>query len=64
MGVQRTLVAYGRRRILSSDEPRDLAAEVRKLGESGFALLEEGLRDYAPKPANGSQEIVGRASQE
>jgi AcrR family transcriptional regulator len=50
MGVHRTLIDYVRRRVLADDEPGQLAADVRRLGESAFALLEHGLGDYAPKP--------------
>jgi AcrR family transcriptional regulator len=51
MGVHRALIDYVRRRVLSGDEPAGLAAEVRKLTAAAFALLEQGLREYAPKPA-------------
>jgi AcrR family transcriptional regulator len=51
MGVHRVLIDYVRRRVLSGDEPAGLAAEVRKLAAAAFALLEQGLRGYAPKPA-------------
>lgn len=50
MGVHRTLLGYVRRRVLADDEPATLAADVRDLGERAFALLEDGLRDYAPRP--------------
>ena len=49
MGVQRTLIDYVRRRVSTDDEPARLAADVRKLGQRAFALLEHGLRDYAAK---------------
>jgi AcrR family transcriptional regulator len=51
MGVQRTLIDYVRRRVLEDDRPETLAADVRALAERAFALLEDGLRDYAPKPS-------------
>jgi hypothetical protein len=44
------LIAYVRRRVLA-DEPDGLPADVRRLGRRAFALLAEGLGDYAPKPA-------------
>jgi AcrR family transcriptional regulator len=50
VGVQRTLIAYVRRRVLAN-EPEGLTADVRRLGGRAFALLAEGLGDYAPKPA-------------
>jgi hypothetical protein len=46
VGVHRTLVEYVRRRVLADDEPRRLAQDVRAYGETVFALLERGLRDY------------------
>ena len=49
MGVHRTLLVYVRRRVLADDEPARLAADIRELGERAFALLEQGLRDYARK---------------
>jgi AcrR family transcriptional regulator len=51
MGVHRALIDYVRRRVLSGDEPAGLAAEVRKLTATAFALLERGFRDYAAQPA-------------
>jgi MftR C-terminal domain len=51
MGVQRVLIDYVRERILSNDRPDRLAADVRRLGKRAFALLEDGLGGYAPKPA-------------
>jgi AcrR family transcriptional regulator len=56
IGVQRALVDYTRRRVLADDEPARLAADVRKLGHRAFALLEHGLRDYAPRPARPTQD--------
>jgi AcrR family transcriptional regulator len=50
MGVQRVLIDYVRRRILGDDRPERLATDVRRLGKRAFALLEQGLGDYAPKP--------------
>ena len=52
MGVQRTLIDYVRRRILDDDKPERLATDVRRLGKRAFALLSEGLGDYAAKPPN------------
>jgi AcrR family transcriptional regulator len=51
MGVHRALIDYTRRRILADDEPARLAADVRRLAQRSFRLLEQGLGDYAPKPA-------------
>jgi AcrR family transcriptional regulator len=50
IGVQRALLDYTRRRVLADEEPAGLAADVRRLGERGFALLEHGLGDYATRP--------------
>jgi AcrR family transcriptional regulator len=51
IGVQRALIDYTRRRVLTTEEPARLAAEVRRVGQRAFALLEHGLGDYATKPA-------------
>ena len=51
VGVQRALVDYTRRRVLADKRPAGLAADVRALAERAFALLEEGLGDYAAGPA-------------
>ena len=50
LGVQRALVDHVRRRVLDDDQPARLAADVRDLGRRAFALLEQGLGDYAAKP--------------
>jgi AcrR family transcriptional regulator len=50
LGVQRALVDHVRRRVLAGDQPARLAADVRRLAERAFALLERGLGDYAAKP--------------
>ena len=50
LGVHRTLIDYTRRRVLADQEPARLAADVRRLGQHAFALLERGLGDYAAKP--------------
>jgi len=52
LGVQRALVDYTRRRVLADHEPARLAADVRGLASHAFALLEQGLGDYAPRPAH------------
>jgi AcrR family transcriptional regulator len=51
IGVQRALVEYTRRRLLADAEPARLAADVRRLGQRAFTLLEHGLGDYAATPA-------------
>jgi AcrR family transcriptional regulator len=51
IGVHRALLDHVRCRVGSGDNPAGLAAEVRKLTASAFELLEQGLRDYAAKPA-------------
>jgi AcrR family transcriptional regulator len=50
LGMHRALIDYVRRRVLA-DEPRGLAADIRRLTTEAFALLEHGLRDYAAKPS-------------
>jgi AcrR family transcriptional regulator len=50
IGVQRALIDYTRRRVLADEELARLAADVRRLGQRAFALLEHGLGDYATKP--------------
>jgi AcrR family transcriptional regulator len=50
IGVQRALIDYTRRRVLTTEEPARLAAEVHRVGQRAFALLEHGLGDYATKP--------------
>jgi AcrR family transcriptional regulator len=50
LGVQRALVDHVRRRVLDDDEPARLAADVRDRGRRAFALLDQGLGDYAAKP--------------
>ena len=51
LGIHRALIDYVRRRVLADDEPRGLAADIRRLTTEAFALLEHGLRDYAAKPS-------------
>ena len=55
IGVQRILIDYVRKRVLADDKPDRLAADVRRLGRRAFALLAEGLGDYAAKPARRSR---------
>jgi AcrR family transcriptional regulator len=50
LGLHRALIDYVRRRVLGGGELTGLAAEVRKLTSAAFALLEDGLRDYAAAP--------------
>jgi AcrR family transcriptional regulator len=50
LGVQRALVDHVRRRVLDDGEPARLAEDVRDLARRAFALLEQGLGDYAAKP--------------
>jgi AcrR family transcriptional regulator len=48
MGVQSALIDYARSRVLADDRPATIAADVRAHGERAFALLEDGLRNFAP----------------
>jgi AcrR family transcriptional regulator len=52
VGVQRAMVDYTRRRVLADQQPARLAADVRRLGQRAFALLEQGLGDYATRPGS------------
>ena len=52
IGVHRALVDYVRHRVQAGGNLTGLAAEVRKLTTDAFELLEQGLRDYAAKPAD------------
>jgi hypothetical protein len=38
--------------VQAGQNPAGLAAEIRKLTTEAFELLEQGLRDYAAKPAS------------
>jgi AcrR family transcriptional regulator len=51
VGVQRALLDSTRRRVLADEEPTRLYADARRLGQRAFALLEQGLGDYAPGPS-------------
>jgi AcrR family transcriptional regulator len=50
VGVQRALVDYTRRRVLTDQDPARLASDVRRAARRAFALLEQGLGDYAASP--------------
>jgi AcrR family transcriptional regulator len=52
VGVQRALVDHTRRQVLAGEEPGWLAADVRRLSEDAFALLEQGIGGYAAKAAH------------
>jgi AcrR family transcriptional regulator len=52
IGVQRALLDYTRRRILADEAPERLYADARRLGHHAFALLEQGLGDYAANRRN------------
>jgi len=56
IGVHRALLDYVRSRVLAGHLD-GLAAEVRELTAGAFELLENGMRDYAAKPA-----AVGRGA--
>jgi AcrR family transcriptional regulator len=51
IGVQLALLDYTRRRVLADEEPIRLYADAHRLGQRAFALLEQGLGDYAPGPS-------------
>lgn len=57
LGVHGALITYVRQRVLADDDPQRLAADVRRLGNEAFALLEKGLADYGVKPANTSGSV-------
>jgi AcrR family transcriptional regulator len=50
VGVQRALVDYTRRRVLTDQDPARLAGDVRRAARRAFALLEQGLGGYAARP--------------
>lgn len=47
VGVHRALIDHARRRLLADDRPHEIAADLRVEGAQAFAMLEDGLRDYA-----------------
>ena len=49
MGVHVALLEYVRDRLLADDHASTIAADVREHGARAFALLERGLRDFAPR---------------
>jgi len=58
LGLHRALIGYVRRRVLSGDELTGIAAEVRKLTSTGFALLEHGLGGYAAQSSAQGQSLT------
>ena len=58
LGLHRALIGYVRRRVLSGDELTGIAAEVRKLTSTGFALLEHGLGGYAAQSSGQDQSLT------
>jgi AcrR family transcriptional regulator len=52
IGVHQALLDHVRRRVQVGENPAGLAGEVRKLATDAFELLEQGLHDYAVKPAD------------
>jgi AcrR family transcriptional regulator len=58
LGLHRALIDYVRRRVLSGDELTGIAAEVRKLTSTGFALLEDGLGGYAARSSGQDQSLT------
>jgi len=58
LGLHRALIGYVRRRVLSGDDLAGIAAEVRKLTGTGFALLEHGLGGYAAQPSGQDQSLT------
>jgi AcrR family transcriptional regulator len=53
IGVHRSLIDYVRRRIIAGELGPRLARDVRAQAEQAFALLEEGLGDYARRVRRG-----------
>ena len=49
IGVQRALIDHVRARVLAEDRLERLPADVRRIGKRAFALLAEGLGNYAAK---------------
>jgi MftR C-terminal domain len=56
IGVHRTLLDHVRSRVQAGADPAGLAAEIRKVTAGAFELLEQGLHDYAAKPAPAADE--------
>lgn len=50
MGVHRAMLDQVRRRVVEDDDLTGLAAHVRRLGRSAFALLERGMAGYPLEP--------------
>jgi AcrR family transcriptional regulator len=50
MGVHRALLDHVRRRLLTDTDLSDLDADLRRRSARAYALLEDGLGGYAPKP--------------
>jgi AcrR family transcriptional regulator len=48
MGVHIALLEYARTRLLNNDHPETIAADLRARGAQAFALLDDGLGDFAP----------------
>ena len=46
LGLQRAVIDYVRPRVSAGEDPKGLAADVRKLTAEAFALLEQGLAGY------------------
>lgn len=59
LGLHRALIDYVRRRVLGDEELTGLAVDVRKRTSAAFALLEDGLRDYAAGPGAGRRTGCG-----
>jgi AcrR family transcriptional regulator len=61
IGVHRSLLDYVRSRVQRDnpvgDNPAGLAAEIRNVTAASFEFLEQGLHDYAAKPASTADEV-------
>ena len=57
IGVHQALLDYVRRRVQPGENPAGPAAEDRKLAADAFGLLEQGLSDYAAKPAGDTADL-------
>jgi AcrR family transcriptional regulator len=63
IGVHQALMDHVRSRVEADQNPAGLAADVRKLAADAFELLEQGLHDYAVKPALASHSARNSATQ-
>jgi AcrR family transcriptional regulator len=62
VGVQRVLVDHTRQRVLADQDLARLATDMRRAARHAFALLEDGLGDYATRPPRSTPTDTARRS--